>query len=507
MVHRDSIYIYKIENGGFSVASVASPGVVLYDSKQQLKKLAYTPTSTADVTGNVGDFSYDAGNLYLKTTGGWVSSPLFPLGYYPLGIPVVTKTIAGIQAVYDAIPDGSTVDILLSGIYMRQGTESLNVTSNKKTVRFVSYSNARIHDPNTTATPASLVFINNQIGGGWDGVHFSSDSNYTGFNYGVVFLNESAPTVNYTFKNGSVTAPAFLGNGITVQAYSKDNNGGAGGGCIHRNLLFENFTFYKLGRMGLEFTCHNETEAGRPTRIFDVTVQRCTFDDLGLVVKDGMGCSFSGSLENVKHINNTYVDCKQYCVEFIGTRSGISKANKMLGGKLWGEGANGTGNNLTNGYNFTDGQNAGLGAKNLTIVGDEISVQGRPMLAYGCANLTFKFGKWTGGAYVDFNQGGGNGVAGDHCSNITLQNVDITVQGDGAYNVMVMNNCDIMKVIDCNMKFIGNNGYSVFNAENNCTQVTLSGGHWSRPKTAQDAMYNVRATNSPAVGVHYESTF
>lgn len=507
MIHRDSTYVYTIGNGGFSVASVTNPALVLYDSKQQQQMLAYTPTSTADATGSPGNFAYDAGNLFLKTAAGWVGTPLFQLGNYPLGIPVVTKTIAAIQAVYDAIPAGATATILLSGTYLRTGTESLNITSNTKTVRFVSYDNARIHDPNNTATAASLVLINNQIGGGWDGVHFSTASNYTAFNYGIVFLNETAPTVNYTFRNGSVTGPAFLGNGITVQAWSDQNNGGNGGGSIHRNLLFDNFTFFKLGRMGLETTCHNEKESGRPTRIFGVTVRRCTFDDLGLVSKDGMGSSFSGSLEDVVHINNTYVDCRQYCVEFIGTRSGMSKANKMSGGKTWGNDAGGNGTNLTNGYNFTDGQNAGLGAKNLIIIGDDINVQGRPMLAYGCANLTFKFGTWRGGVALDFNQGGGNGVAGDHCSTITLQNVDITIQGSVANNVIVMNNSDIMKVIDCNMRLVGTNCYSVFNAENTCTQVTLSGGHWSRPKTAQDNMYNVRATSSPAVGTHYESTF
>lgn len=425
----------------------------------------------------------------------------------PIGKLVYPRTFAAIQAAYDAVPNGTTATLLLSGDYLRNDATTLNITNPNKTVWFKSWDGATLRDTNNTQSQAPLILINNQTGGGWDGIKVSTVSNYQAFNYGVVFVNETAPVVNYTFRRFSVSCPNLLGNGITVQAWSDDNNNKAGGGCIHKNIVFDDCDLADIGRMGLELTCHNEKEAGIPTRIFGVTVRNCRVSNTGLQFKAGMGVSFSGSLEDVLHTGNRYTDCKQYFVEFIGVRSGTTGNNVMVGGKLWGDGAQGSGSNKTNGYNFTDGENSGLGAKNITISNDEINVNGRPMLCYGCSHLTFTGGVWRGGQYLDINRGTKSDGSGSQSVDITMNAVDVIISGDNSYNVLVVNNSTRCQFLNLNLTSVGANGYSVINIYNNCSKILLSGGSWRRPVGSQDNMANLYATDSQPIGPHLESTF
>jgi hypothetical protein len=39
-------------------------------------RTSYTPTSSSDTNGNIGDFSWDDNYMYVKTSSGWKRTPL-----------------------------------------------------------------------------------------------------------------------------------------------------------------------------------------------------------------------------------------------------------------------------------------------------------------------------------------------------------------------------------------------------------------------------------------------
>jgi hypothetical protein len=73
--------IFEVKGNGYIGVATDTPTSKLDITGQngfnQLRlRTSYTPTSSSDTNGNVGDFSWDNNYLYIKTSSGWVRSAL-----------------------------------------------------------------------------------------------------------------------------------------------------------------------------------------------------------------------------------------------------------------------------------------------------------------------------------------------------------------------------------------------------------------------------------------------
>ena len=164
-------------------------------------------------------------------------------------------------------------------------------------------------------TPIQLLTCSNVK---FDRLFFETTSSASSV-YGVVYA-ENAALSDVLFSQCKFRAATANTNGVKII------NEGAN---LTKRLAFVGCEFLDIGRMGIEFQNHND---GDPIyRIRDITVDRCSFENIGLSGSNGMGVSLSGYGEQGAITNCRFNNCRNIGIELVGFRDFLVEGNTFRG--------------------------------------------------------------------------------------------------------------------------------------------------------------------------------
>ena len=136
--------------------------------------------------------------------------------------------------------------------------------------------------------------------------------------YGIVYA-ENAALADILFSQCKFRAATANTNAVKII------NEGVN---LSERLAFVGCEFLDIGRMGIEFQNHNDGD--QVYRIKDVTVDRCTFKNIGLI-SNGMGVSLSGYGQQGAVTNCRFSNCRNIGVELVGFRDFLVQGNTFEG--------------------------------------------------------------------------------------------------------------------------------------------------------------------------------